>query len=258
MQLTQIKAWNAPTSICMHYEKLLGAIGSEDFGTSLREAIMSSTAGARRIYLFEATGREDHELQYSFCEPGVAELFDTYNKWYQPLDPVCDAYQAAPRTSNVAFLRVRPTDIASTGFRRQFYEEPGILERISIIQRGVDSWRVMSVARHVSDGYFSDREIEMIVGLACLSLPMLPLNRDRPAIARRLSVTQLEERFAGRFAELTLRERQVCARAAVGMTVEATALDLGIAKTSVLTYRKRAYQRLQVTSPFELCALVTH
>jgi len=42
------------------------------------------------------------------------------------------------------------------------------------------------------------------------------------------------------------------------MTVEATALDLGIAKTSVLTYRKRAYQRLQVTSPFELCALVTH
>ena len=42
------------------------------------------------------------------------------------------------------------------------------------------------------------------------------------------------------------------------MSVEATALDLGIGKTSVLTYRQRAYQRLKVTSPFELCALVTH
>lgn len=258
MQLTQIKAWNAPTSIGTHYEKMLAAIGSEDFGANVREAIMASTAGARRIYLFEASGREEHELRYSFCEPGVADLFDTYNKWYQPLDPVCDAYQAAPRIGNVAFLRVRPNDIPSTSFRRQFYDEPGILERISIIQRGADSWRVMSVARHVSDGYFSDGEVEMIVGLACLSLPMLPLNRDRPVAARRLTVSQLEERFAGRFAELTLRERQVCARAAVGMTVEATALDLAIAKTSVLTYRKRAYQRLSVTSPFELCALVTH
>jgi len=258
VQLTQIKAWSIPTTLGVHYEKLLGAIGSEDFGVHLREAIMSSTAGARRIYLFEATGRENHELQYSFCEPGVAELFETYNKWYQPLDPVCDAYQAAPRTSNVAFLRVRPSDIASTGFRRQFYDEPGILERISIIQRGIDSWRVLSVARHLSDGYFSDGEVEMIVGLACLSLPMLPMNRDRPAAKRCLSVLQLEERFAGRFAELTERERQVCARAAIGMTVEGTALDLGIAKTSVRTYRKRAYQRLRVTSPFELCTLVTH
>jgi DNA-binding CsgD family transcriptional regulator len=71
-------------------------------------------------------------------------------------------------------------------------------------------------------------------------------------------VTQLEDRFASRFARLTLRERQVCARAAIGMSVEATALDLDIAKTSVLTYRRRAYQRLGVTSPFELCALVTH
>jgi len=258
VQLTQITAWNAPTSLGAHYERLLRSIGSEDFGANLRDAIVSSTGGARRIYLFEATGRESHELQYSFCEPGVAELFDTYNKWYQPLDPVCDAYQAAPRASNVAFLRVRPNDIASSGFRRQFYDEPGILERISIIQRGDASWRVMSVARHLSDGFFSDAEVELIVGLACLSLPMLPLNRNRPAASRRLSVTQLEERFGARFGALTLRERQVCARAAAGMTVEATAIDLGIAKTSVLTYRKRAYHRLQVTSPFELCALITH
>lgn len=55
---------------------------------------------------------------------------------------------------------------------------------------------------------------------------------------------------------LTRREREVCARAAVGMSAEATARDLGVAKTSVLTYRQRAYQRLEVASPFELCALV--
>lgn len=258
VQLTQVHDWRASTKLGSDYEKMLGMIGSVDFGSTVRGAIMASTAGARRVYLFEATSRKESDLQYSFCEPAIAELFPAYNKWYQPLDPVCDAYQAVPRDNNVAILRVRPHDIASSAFRRQFYDEPGIIERLSIIQRGSDSWRVLSVARHCSDGYFSDDEVDAILSLACLALPMLPLNRSRPMRTRRLGVSQLEERFGERHAELTLRQRQVCARAAVGMSVEATALDLGIAKTSVLTYRKRAYQRLSVTSSIELCALVSH
>jgi DNA-binding CsgD family transcriptional regulator len=72
-----------------------------------------------------------------------------------------------------------------------------------------------------------------------------------------LTIVELEHWFGERCARLTQRERQVCARAASGMSVEATAVDLGIAKTSVLTYRQRAYQRLAVTSPVALRALVT-
>jgi DNA-binding CsgD family transcriptional regulator len=132
------------------------------------------------------------------------------------------------------------------------------VERISIIQRGADAWRVINVARHASDGRFSDREIGSLIGLACLVLPMLPLSRRGTHAPRPPTVRELEERFANRCASLTPRERQVCARAAVGMSVEATALELGIGKTSVLTYRQRAYQRLRVASPFELCGLVTH
>jgi DNA-binding CsgD family transcriptional regulator len=40
------------------------------------------------------------------------------------------------------------------------------------------------------------------------------------------------------------------------MSVEASALDLGIGRTSVLTYRQRAYRRLGVGSPVALAALV--
>ena len=61
-----------------------------------------------------------------------------------------------------------------------------------------------------------------------------------------------------RCGELTPRERQVCARAALGMSVEATGIALGIAKTTVVTFRQRAYRRLGVTSPYELLALVAH
>jgi DNA-binding CsgD family transcriptional regulator len=69
-------------------------------------------------------------------------------------------------------------------------------------------------------------------------------------------VSELEGRFARLFPDLTGRERQTCARAAIGMTAEGAALDLGIATSSILTYRKRAYRRLGVTSAYELARLV--
>ncbi len=254
--IRQIRGWQVPTRVGALYERLLGAIGTDEFGPTVRHSVMSVTSGARRIYLFEATGREDTSLQYFHGEPGLVELFPAYRKWYLRLDPVGDAYRVASECSDVVMQRIRPTDIVSTGFRRRFFEDAGIVERISIIQRGPDAWRAINVARHASDGCCSEDELSSLIGLACLVLPMLPLNRKKKATP--LTVAQLEERFAMRYGTLTFRERQVCARAAIGMTVEATALELGVARTSVLTYRQRAYQRLGVASALELCALVTH
>lgn len=256
--IRQITDWRAPTTLGTVYERLLAAIGTDAFGPTVRDSVMSLTTGVRRIYLFEATGREDTSLQYFHGEPGLVELFPTYRKWYLRRDPVCDAYRAAPECSNVVLQRIRPDDIDSPGFRRRFFEDAGIVERVSIIQRGPDSWRAINVARHATEGCFSDEEISSLIGLACLVLPMLPLNRQRKETSLPLTAEELEQRFAQRYRSLTQRERQVCARAAVGMSVEQTALDLGIAKTSVLTYRQRAYQRLGVARPIELCALVTH
>lgn len=256
--IQQIRDWHGTPSIGPLYERLLGTMGTEEFGSTLRESILKVTAGARRIYLFEATGRVENSLQYFSCEPGLAELFPLYSRSYLQLDPVSEAYRAAVALSDTVVQRILPGDIASSGFRRRFFEEPGIVERISIVQRGADAWRVLSVARHVSDGYVADSEMAALVNLACLALPMLPLNRGKPCSVQQLSVEQLEDRFAARYSDLTPRERQVCARAAIGMTVEATGLDLGIGKSSVLTYRQRAYQRLRVTSPYQLCSLVSH
>ena len=84
-----------------------------------------------------------------------------------------------------------PSDIAAPVFRRRFFDDAGIVERISIVQRGDDAWRVINVSRHASDGRCSDREIGSLIGLACLVLPTLPLNRrgrlaPRPPAAREL------------------------------------------------------------------------
>ncbi len=240
------------------YERLLNAMGTEEFGSTVRDSVDAFTNGARRIYLFEATGPEESSLHYFSCEPGVAELFPAYSSHYMRVDPATDCYSAARAVSDTVLLRVRPRDIASPGLRRRFYEAAGIIERVSIIQRGETTWRGMNVARHASDGEFGDSELTALVGLASFVLPMLSVGRGTRRAQKQLTVAQLEGRFASRYPKLTERERQVCARAAIGMSVEATALDLDIAKTTVLTYRRRAYHRLEITSPFELSSLVTH
>jgi DNA-binding NarL/FixJ family response regulator len=256
--ISQITEWRASAMTGLYYDRLLATLGTDGFGVTVRDAVLSLTTGARRIYLFEAAGDEDSSLQYYCGEPALADLFPAYCKWYLPQDPVREGYEATPRPRDVAVQRVRPEHIPSAGFRRRVFQDAGILERVSVIQRGADDWRVMSVARHASNGYCSDTEIDALVSLAFLVLPMLPYNRRKPKVRPALSVAQLEARFETRFSELTRRERQVCARAAMGMSVDATALELGVARSSVLTYRQRAYQRLKVTSPVELCGLVTH
>lgn len=256
-EINHITHWRAPAAMGAMYEKLLDTVDSDRFGPTVLEATTQLTAGVRRLYLFEASSREQNQLQYHYCEPFVEELFPTYNKCYLRQDPIGEAYSAATAHSDIVLQRVRPRDISSSGFRRQFFVAPGIVERVSIVQKAQHTWRGITVARHESHGCFSDDELTSLLGLAFLALPMLPRHQRHRQHAS-VSVDQLESRFARSFPQLTQRERQVCARAVAGMSVEATAQDLGIAKTSVLTYRQRAYLRLNVKSPLELSSLVVH
>jgi len=254
MEIRKVEDWRAPASIGAAYARLLHAAGSEALGPALHGALTTVVAGVRRIYLFETTERQASTLAYFRCEPELVPLLPLYTGAYRGMDPLGQAYAAAPRPGDLALQRIRPDDIASPGFRRLFFDDRGIVERLSVIQRIAGGWRGVNVARHCSDGAFDAGEIDAFVALAWLALPMLALGRVRHAPAPH--AFEYEQRFAGLCPSLSRRERQVCARAAIGMSIEAAAIDLGVAQTSVRTYRKRAYARLGVTSPLELLALV--
>ena len=57
-------------------------------------------------------------------------------------------------------------------------------------------------------------------------------------------------------AALTPREQEVCRRILSGSSSEAISQALGISLHSTLTYRKRAYERLGISSQSELFAIV--
>ncbi|MEM7283725.1 MAG: helix-turn-helix transcriptional regulator, partial [Pseudomonadota bacterium] len=73
--------------------------------------------------------------------------------------------------------------------------------------------------------------------------------------SRSSQIEDLEHRLAMINDGLTDRERQVCARIVLGMTSDGIAADLGVGSQTVLTYRKRAYARLDISSQNALFAL---
>jgi DNA-binding CsgD family transcriptional regulator len=74
------------------------------------------------------------------------------------------------------------------------------------------------------------------------------------AEVRRLLARLLDDEV--RFAVLTVRERQVCLEIVTGASTERAARRLGIGVNSVLTYRKRIYAKLGVSSLAQLLLAV--
>jgi DNA-binding CsgD family transcriptional regulator len=117
----------------------------------------------------------------------------------------------------------------------------------------------MTVARRTRSGPFREEDLAVLGSFAQLLMPMIRRNEaltDGVQVSSKEAIAEIEGRLHRRFPALTDRERQACARAVVGVTVEGAALELGVALSSVRTYRKRAYRRLGVTNAGELARLV--
>jgi DNA-binding CsgD family transcriptional regulator len=65
----------------------------------------------------------------------------------------------------------------------------------------------------------------------------------------------LEQRLAALPGRLSLRERQVCARASRGIANPGIALDLGVQVSTLSTLRRRAFAKLGISSLGELFVL---
>lgn len=68
-------------------------------------------------------------------------------------------------------------------------------------------------------------------------------------------VDSAEIRLGVRAASLSGRERQICARIAGGRSTTSIAAELGIATSTVMTLRKRAYAKLGIHDRLDLCHL---
>lgn len=238
------------------------AVGTDGFYARLALALTDRAAVADFVV-----------VQRGNSQPQAGLRFQQFNSprrsvWHWPDDfsadcdigenPICQALNAAARDGNFT-SRMRPEDMKTPASRAKWFTRPGLSEALMLVQNcGGDLVALACFARVPASGFSAAQLIE-IAQLAPLILPLLRLHFRLIGVPERdrwMSVDNMEHRVRQVFPELTNREISVCARSALGVTAEGIAIDLGIKKTSVLTYRRRAYQRLNVSSIHQLSMML--
>nr|WP_052170984.1 helix-turn-helix transcriptional regulator [Massilia sp. JS1662] len=113
-------------------------------------------------------------------------------------------------------------------------------------------WLVV-LARVPASPPFSRQQMALLDGLLPGLVQQLLQECER-ADVRRLLARLLDDE--ARFAALTVRERQVCLEIMTGASTERAARRLGIGVNTVLTYRKRIYAKLGISSLAQLLLAV--
>lgn len=181
-----------------------------------------------------------------------------YTLRFSHADPVPQAMAAASRQQRVLIRNLHASDVRDPCYRHECYDKPGITERLTIGSFEGDTGQLLNLYRQ-SEPFRETDITQALRAAACIlaapSARNVVANSEMPE-SKRGRLAWFIERLRALPKQLTAREIEVCARALLGMTVEGTGLDLGIATTTVATYRKRAYQRLGISSQNELFALL--
>ncbi len=129
-------------------------------------------------------------------------------------------------------------------------------QSIMISGKKADAAYCVRILRSAGRDGSSDAGIERIRDLAQILISLTArhagLVEKKPNLTPALCSLQEIQDCISAATTLSRREAEVCARVLYGMTSYGIALDLGIGKESVMTYRKRAYARLGIGSQREL------
>ena len=156
-------------------------------------------------------------------------------------------------------LRLTADQARNPRFRSLFFARPGFGERLVIARKAGQKLIALTACVVREAAPYDNAGFSELSRLGTLLLPLLSLHGrlfTEENRFRRVSPAEMEDCVSWAFPALTQREVSVCARSILGVTAEGIALDLGIKQTSVLTYRRRAYARLNVNSINQLSTML--
>lgn len=259
MQLLAIQQTVAAGSILATMPQVIESVGRPDFSTGLFDIARRFTGTEIVTAFMTAPDGEVHTLlAENRQEPGKAALdvARRYVSRHWRADPANAIALDEGRDRDCWGLRMRAGDIANPTYRSECYVAVGLSERFSLIQRRVAGTMRLSIYRRRKES-FSDEEILHLVESAPLLMAALWRHYEavKPSDGHRAAAV-LQARLEAVAPGLSKRERDVCALIATGLTSEGIALELGVGLNTVLTYRKRAYARLGISSQNELMRIL--
>ncbi|MDP9647073.1 helix-turn-helix transcriptional regulator [Paraburkholderia caledonica] len=147
-------------------------------------------------------------------------------------------------------------EIPNEAYRAACYSQPNVSDRLSLLLQPVENvWLSINLYRDRAYGTFSAGELERVESLAHLfahaakgHYALHGQHQEGPAAAMLARVRRI-------CPALTPRELDVLRGTLEGATAVAIAAQMGVKPTSVITYQKRAYARLGISSQRQLFAL---
>jgi DNA-binding CsgD family transcriptional regulator len=141
-------------------------------------------------------------------------------------------------------------------YRKIFFQESGIVDKVATAIWVDDTCFYVNFYRITAQGRFASAQLDRLRGISpTIGASVARHFQNVPAAGTELNLKAL---FATRkpLAELTAREQEVCRGILAGLSSEAISQRLGIGLHSTLTYRKRAYDKLGISSQNELFSIV--
>jgi len=238
--------------------EMVRAIGTSDFGDSLHAA-MRTIGGVdlSSAFLHEADGTTrmvhsggHHERLSDFALR--ASLAYAREHWRSDRAIIRAARSASTRP---LVMRIRSDAILNSRWRRACYDDTGVAERLSIVRPG-DCALVIHGYRLSQNAGFTLHEIACMEDAAPLLLAALERDVNLQETPRDLpSEHDLTQSLASPPFGLSVREAQVASAMMLGRTQHEIAEARHLAHDTVVTYRRRAYEKLGVHNRRELAHL---
>lgn len=231
---------------------LVDAIGTESFGTCLVQ-LLHQVCGAEHCTVFQFEAESIRALTTGSFDPAHAvSMVERYMReglWRH--DPAMLQARARSRDAAASVIRVDLDDLSYAEIRSRVY--PHVRDRIVISGKREKASFGLSVTRSSS---FDRVALDQLANLSDTLLAAMAKHVDvlahKPNVGQALTCLDEIERCFTTRSGLPRRELEVCARILYGLSSVGISLDLNIGEESVKTYRKRAYQRLQIGSEREL------
>lgn len=198
-------------------------------------------------------GQMDKDLALSLARDYV-ERFHTDDPNFPALSTPASDERLAPLTLDADY---------DPAYRNYFFDRVGLVDKAAAIGRlevgsvYCNFYRMSGSGRYsTEDRHRLDRVLPIVTSLIGRHYDFVrarnPGGIDR---STRSLVHNVISKKTKTFEVLTEREQQVCSRILLGYTSVGIGLDLDIAPSSVATYRRRAYEKLGISSQNELFAL---
>ncbi|WP_206244762.1 helix-turn-helix transcriptional regulator [Novosphingobium terrae] len=230
------------------YEALIDATGTGALADVLLSAA-DQAAGVDEIFGYWLDERGRVFVIVSSGHVGSSQSrADRYASQYHALDPL--AGMAHYHGKDMRMARLAASDVHHSAYRRECYDHPGFAEKIAFARARGGRNFVLNFYRRKEQPVSS---LDTLSELAELAFPLLRKHVDLARDDTDLPiVAKLEQRLTNTYPLLSRREREVCARTLTGMTAEAIGIDLSVSETTVLTYRRRAYERYNLSNSQEM------